>query len=1235
MSKKILSILTVVLFGAFASTASANVFTQSVAAPQFAAAGSAAILVADTVAKGSLFYDATSKDINDNTVNITPGQTVDFSYPATDPNTQDPNNSAHNVVFGAPGVSGGAQPTSCVQTAAPTGFPILQAPPLPLATEGPVWAGSCTFDTPGTYTFYCNAHNYMTGTVVVAAAPANTPPTVTATRTPTGDVTTGTSVTFTATGADADNDTLTYAWDFGDSGTAATASAAHAYTTAGDFNAKVTVSDGKGGTATQTLAVHVTQANRNPTVTAARTPTGDVASGVAVAFTATGADADGDTLTYSWDFGDASAASTTQNPSHTYATAGSYVATVTVSDGKGGTGTATVPVTVTAGSGSCTAGTFRDDFNGTSLASSWSVVRPSGTISVANGIATIPTESGDIYQTTNTATNLVLRTLPAGAVTITAKVNFHGATRYQQAGIIVYADDDNYTKLDRGATNNGGTNIAEKFEFINETAGTARNSSADYTANISQTTFPNDFYERIVSDGTNIIGQYSTDGTTWTNVGQSAALPTGNVKVGFFGLSNGATTTVNANFDWFEMTGSNVVPDGCGQPTNQSPVITSATVDKAQGIAPLAVNFTSAATDADNDTLSYSWDFGDGTAASTQQNPAHTYGVGTYTAKLTVTDGKGGTATKSIAVTVAPRDSTTARYRVLVFSKTAAFRHDSIPNGIAAIQALGTSKNFQVDATEDGGWFRDDILSHYKAVIWLETTGDVLTDTQQAAFERYIEAGGGYVGVHSAADTEYAWPWYGKLVGAYFKDHPNGTPAGTVLREDSTDPSTATLPASWARTDEWYNFQTFQNPVNGGGASAVAYNPRNNPDLHILLTTDTTSYTGAVPAGTDHPIAWCHKYDGGRSWYTALGHTQASYTEQNFLDHLYGGIQDAAGAVPSVCGAAATNNAPTVTTSRTPTGTVAPGTAVAFTATGTDADNDTLTYSWDFGDGSAASTQQNPTHTYATAGTYSAVVTVSDGKGGTATSTQSVTVQSSQPTNTAPTITSGSATPTTGVPPLSVAFTVAATDADNDTLTYAWDFGDGSAASTQQNPTHSYATAGSYTAKVTVSDGKGGTASRSFPINVATGSTTVQGDVGATVPLALGLTLGAPATLGPIAPGVTKDYTGSMTASVTSTAGSASLSVGDADTVNTGKLVNGAYSLASPLQVMATNGANPTGAFAPVTGAAAPLALLNYPRAISSDAVTIGFKQSVGADETLRSGNYTKTLVFTLSTTTP
>ena len=999
----------------------------------------------------------------------------------------------------------------------------------------------------------------------------------------------------------------------------------------GDYAAKVTASDNQGGSNSQTLNVHVTQANRNPTVTASRTPSGDVAAGSAVAFSATASDPDGDTLTYLWDFGNGNT-STQQNPSYTYINAGTYTAKVTVSDGQGGTDTSTVAVTVT---GTCPPGAYRDDFNGTSLAPSWTVIRPSATMVVGGGVVSVPGASGDIYEGTNTATDIVLRPMASGAVTITAKINFKGAERYQQTGIIVYGDDDNYTKLDRVATNAAGGTVTEKFEFVNEVAATARNTSADYTANVNQATFPNDYYLRIVSDGTNITGSYSTDGATWTTVGRSAAVPA-NPKAGFYALSNGAGTVINGLVDWFQMDGPNVTGDGCGAPINSSPVISSATGSPTQGIAPLPVSFTAAATDADSDPLTYSWNFGDGSAASTQQNPTHTYAAGgTFNAVVTVSDGKGGTATKTVPVTVAPPDTAGSRFRVLVFSKTAAFRHDSIPNGIAAIQLLGQQHNFQVDATEDGGWFRDDILSHYKAVIWLSTTGDVLTDPQQSAFERYIEAGGGYAGIHSAADTEYTWPWYGLLVGSYFKDHPNGTPTGTVVREDGTDPSTSPLPARWTRVDEWYNFQSYDNPVVNGGTTAIAFNPRNNANLHILLTTDTTSYTGAVPAGTDHPIAWCHRYDGGRAWYTALGHTQASFTEASFLDHIYGGIQVAAGAVPSVCGLVATNGAPSVTTSRTPVGNVTPGTAIAFTANGTDPDNDALTYAWDFGDGTAASSEQNPTHTYAATGTYNAVVTVSDGRGGTATSTQSVTVQTSVPTNHPPTITTASATPTEGVSPLSVAFAVAAADPDDDPLTYAWDFGDGTPVSSQQNPTHSYATAGSYTAAVTVSDGQGGTVSRSFPIAVAIGSVTTTGDVGASVPLSLALSLGGPATIGPITPGVTRDYTTTMPATVTSTAGEATLSIVDPDAVQPGKLVNGTYALASPLQIMATNAANPTGAFAPVAGEASPVTLLTWPRAISVDQVTIGFKQSIADTETLRAGNYAKTLVFTLATATP
>ena len=192
--------------------------------------------------------------------------------------------------------------------------------------------------------------------------------------------------------------------------------------------------------------------------------------------------------------------------------------------------------------------------------------------------------------------------------------------------------------------------------------------------------------------------------------------------------------------------------------------------------------------------------------------------------------------------------SQAASYKVLVFSATAGFRHDCIPNGIAAIQALGSTNNFAVDATEDATAFSDANLAQYKVVIFLCTTGDVLTNNaQQNALQNFIAAGGGWVGIHSAADTEYAWPWYGGLVGAYFLSHP-AIQNVTVKVIDPVDPSTSFLPRRWLRNDELYNFQT---------------NPRGS--VHILATYDETSYSGGT-MGFDHPISWSHNYAGGRAF---------------------------------------------------------------------------------------------------------------------------------------------------------------------------------------------------------------------------------------------------------------------------------------------------------------------------------------------------------------------------------
>ena len=213
---------------------------------------------------------------------------------------------------------------------------------------------------------------------------------------------------------------------------------------------------------------------------------------------------------------------------------------------------------------------------------------------------------------------------------------------------------------------------------------------------------------------------------------------------------------------------------------------------------------------------------------------------------------------------------------MLVFSKTAGFRHSSIPNGIAAIQALGAANGFTVDATEDAAQFTTANLAQYQAVIWLSTTGDVLNADPADRVRAYIAAGGGYVGVHAAADTEYDWAWYGGLVGAYFASHP-ATQQATIRVEDRANPSTAHLPPTWTRTDEWYNYRT---------------NPRAN--VKVLASLDESSYTGGSMGG-DHPITWCQNYGGGRSWYTGLGHTEETYTDANFRQMLLGGIQIAAG----------------------------------------------------------------------------------------------------------------------------------------------------------------------------------------------------------------------------------------------------------------------------------------------------------------------------------------------------
>ncbi|MEO5892353.1 MAG: ThuA domain-containing protein [Ferruginibacter sp.] len=220
--------------------------------------------------------------------------------------------------------------------------------------------------------------------------------------------------------------------------------------------------------------------------------------------------------------------------------------------------------------------------------------------------------------------------------------------------------------------------------------------------------------------------------------------------------------------------------------------------------------------------------------------------------------------------------------RILVFSKTAGYHHESIAEGNVAITKLGSQNNFDVDTTTDAAMFEDDSLKNYAAVVFLSTTGDVLNSYQEAAFERYIQAGGGYMGIHAAADCEYDWGWYGRLAGGYFLSHPGihdtfpNIQEGVLNVVDQSNIATKDLPKQWKRTDEYYSYKKM------------------NKDVHVLMTIDEKTYHGGEN-GDNHPMAWYHDYDGGRAFYTALGHTKESFSEEAYLKHILGGIQYAIG----------------------------------------------------------------------------------------------------------------------------------------------------------------------------------------------------------------------------------------------------------------------------------------------------------------------------------------------------
>ena len=345
--------------------------------------------------------------------------------------------------------------------------------------------------------------------------------------------------------------------------------------------------------------------------------------------------------------------------------------------------------------------------------------------------------------------------------------------------------------------------------------------------------------------------------------------------------------------------------------------------------------------------------------------------------KLTVSDGKGGTATRDIPVAGAGRgrhQREAAGAGVLQDRRASATTRSR--RAIAAIQALGTEKNWQVDATEDASLFTDAVLSHYDVVIFISTTGDFLNDTQQAAFERFIRSGKGYVGIHAAADAEYDWRWYGQLVGAYFRNHPDGTPTATVVARGHDGPVHGRASGPLEPHGRVVQLQVAGRTVVNGGTTTARATPSG---VHVLLTMDESTYAENDGIGRRRrrspdlvvPEVTTAAARGTRASATRRPRSR----EAGIRSHIAAGIEIAAGVLPSAaCGVAPTANADPVITAATADAThgVAP-LPVTFAATATDADGDTLTYAWDLnGDGTFETNGQNPTFTYTTAGTLHA-----------------------------------------------------------------------------------------------------------------------------------------------------------------------------------------------------------------------------------------------------------------------
>jgi uncharacterized protein len=228
--------------------------------------------------------------------------------------------------------------------------------------------------------------------------------------------------------------------------------------------------------------------------------------------------------------------------------------------------------------------------------------------------------------------------------------------------------------------------------------------------------------------------------------------------------------------------------------------------------------------------------------------------------------------------TAAPASAADSRPRILLFSHSTGYRHASIEPGVAAIQGLGAREKMIIVPSEDPNVFSSAGLAGFDAIILLSTSTDPkrpesewFQGSRRDALQAFVRRGGGVVGIHAASDSHYHWPWYGRLIGGHFARHPQGTPEGAIHIVDRKHPANKGLPASIRRVDEWYYFDDY------------------NPQAKLLVTLDPASI--GEKDVNPNPVSWSHEFEGGRVFYTAMGHTNESFTDRNFLNHLAGGLK--------------------------------------------------------------------------------------------------------------------------------------------------------------------------------------------------------------------------------------------------------------------------------------------------------------------------------------------------------